>query len=122
MAVSPLVVRLPLPDRRLSPNARVHWNPKREAVRAAKAMAYYLTIHEMSQARNTWPWPTAKLALTFTLPDNRRRDLDNLIAGCKAYFDGVADALGVDDSRFDIVRITRTVEKGKGEVRLEIEA
>ena len=38
--------------------------------------------------------------MTFCPPDHRRRDLDNIIASMKAANDGIADALGIDDSRF----------------------
>ena len=38
--------------------------------------------------------------IEFAPPSRRRIDLDNCIASCKAYFDGIADALGVDDSTF----------------------
>jgi crossover junction endodeoxyribonuclease RusA len=40
--------------------------------------------------------------LHFVPPDRRRRDLDNLIASMKAGLDGLADALGVDDSRWKL--------------------
>lgn len=36
----------------------------------------------------------------FYPPDNRRRDADNLVSSLKAVFDGIADALGVNDARF----------------------
>lgn len=41
------------------------------------------------------------LSLTFCPPDNRRRDLDNLLAACKPGIDGLAMALGIDDARFE---------------------
>jgi len=40
--------------------------------------------------------------LTFVPKTNARRDLDNLIASMKASHDGIADALEVDDSRFEL--------------------
>jgi crossover junction endodeoxyribonuclease RusA len=41
-----------------------------------------------------------RVSLDFRPPDRRRRDLDNLLASMKAGLDGLADALGVDDSRW----------------------
>lgn len=46
-------------------------------------------------------WKAARLKYSFCPPDNRRRDRDNLIASMKAATDGIADALGIDDSKFD---------------------
>jgi crossover junction endodeoxyribonuclease RusA len=45
------------------------------------------------------------LHVTITLcpPNNNRRDVQNTIAALKAAVDGVADVLGVDDSRWRIV-------------------
>ena len=40
------------------------------------------------------------LWIDFYPPDRRRRDDDGLLASMKAARDGIADALGVDDSRF----------------------
>lgn len=34
------------------------------------------------------------------VPPNLRTDRTNMSVRCKAYFDGIADALGVNDSRF----------------------
>jgi crossover junction endodeoxyribonuclease RusA len=41
------------------------------------------------------------LRVTFCPPDKRHRDRDNCIAMCKAYMDGIADALVVNDRRFE---------------------
>jgi crossover junction endodeoxyribonuclease RusA len=35
-------------------------------------------------------------------PDKRRRDWDNIVASLKSGLDGIADALSIDDSRFQI--------------------
>ena len=40
------------------------------------------------------------LSLVFMPPDKRKRDLDGLVSAAKAEIDGMAQALGVDDSRF----------------------
>ena len=82
------------PSPKLSPNARVHW-----AVKAKAAKTYRLE-----------GWGSAKLAeakghkvsLTFIPKDKRRRDLDNLIAASKSLLDGISDAIGIDDSKFEL--------------------
>jgi crossover junction endodeoxyribonuclease RusA len=42
------------------------------------------------------------LRMTFHPPDKHARDRDNMIASAKAMQDGLADALRVDDARFEI--------------------
>lgn len=42
------------------------------------------------------------LSLTFYPPTRRSYDLDNLLARCKAGLDGLADVVGVDDSRWTL--------------------
>ncbi len=58
---------------------------------------------------------------TFYPPDRRRRDQDNYSAAMKAYQDGVADALGVDDSCFQMAAPEwgDVVRGGKVTLRLE---
>lgn len=47
--------------------------------------------------------PTSVMvALTFVPPDRRHRDLDNLLASMKSGLDGLADSMGVNDSRFRV--------------------
>lgn len=99
------VLQLPWPDRRLSPNARVHWAVKAKAVKAARGGAAIGTT--ASGILRSAMMPVIKLMgaeinYTFCPPDARRRDLDNLIACTKAYTDGIASALGVDDSTFSL--------------------
>lgn len=63
--------------------------------------------------------PNAELNITFNPPDRRRRDLDNMLAACKAYLDGISDALGVDDSNFKLTIQKGEVVKG-GQVVVEV--
>lgn len=46
-----------------------------------------------------------KLAFVFRPPDARHYDGDNLLARMKSGLDGLADALGINDSRFQIQAI-----------------
>lgn len=99
--MSELRVILPWPPRVLSPNSRPpHW-----AVLAKAKRAYRLACHAEAMAAG-WrkgafaPADRLHVRLVFVPPDRRRRDMDNLIASAKAGLDGLADALGVDDSRW----------------------
>lgn len=89
-----MTITLPIPDKRLSPNARTHWRKKSQITRLHRTRARLLTL----AAGVT---PAAYLyrlySLQFYFPDARRRDDDNAAASCKAYRDGIADALLIDD-------------------------
>lgn len=87
------MILLPWPSPDLSPNARVHWRTKWKASKAAKETAYYTTLEAKVR-------PCDRFRLVFCPPDNRARDLDNLIASMKPALDGMAKAWGVDDSAF----------------------
>jgi crossover junction endodeoxyribonuclease RusA len=61
---------------------------------------------------------TLHLTLTFYAPTKRAFDLDNALARIKSGLDGLADVLGVDDSRWSL-----TIRKGDtvgGFVRVEV--
>jgi crossover junction endodeoxyribonuclease RusA len=91
-------ITLPWPSPKLSPNARCHWAVKSPITKAARLLARYAT--EATGARVEHDGPVA-LRVTFHAPDKRHRDRDNCIAACKAYMDGLADGLGVNDRRFE---------------------
>ncbi|MDQ2139569.1 endonuclease [Alcaligenaceae bacterium B3P038] len=57
---------------------------------------------------------------TFYPPHNRNYDEDNLIARMKAGLDGLARAIGVNDSTFKIGKIDRAPVVPGGQVRLHI--
>ncbi len=109
-------IDLPWPHRDLSPNARKHWGAKSRATKTARAFAGYAA----------WEAGVRKLdadRLNVTLlfsPPSARVDTDNAIAACKAYFDGVADVVGVDDSKWTLT-IRRLTPCKPGSVRIEIE-
>lgn len=88
---------LPWPSRELSPNSRVHWSKKAKAAKYSRLYAF------VRAKESKWVVPaTGKITLTieFVKPSRRRMDLDNMLAGMKPALDGIAQALGVDDSRF----------------------
>lgn len=88
---------LPWPPKELSPNARIH----------------HMRRYTIGKKYRNACWARAKQAglkvdfdgpvhlwITFFPPDKRTRDDDNLIAAFKAGRDGLALALGINDSRF----------------------
>lgn len=110
-----LSIDLPWPSKLLSPNARPHWAAKARAAKKARQEASLLagSIGRLTAKR-------LKVVMVFSPPDRRRRDADNLIGSTKAARDGIADAIGVDDSHWDI-SIRRTDPVRGGNVRVEIE-
>lgn len=132
-----MTIELPLPDRRLGPNAKTHFAIKAKVTRQHREAAFFKTLGLLTGKRNL---PTQilhrsaqkmglpgrrdstfyqKLALilsppntsiprftayslAFYLPDARPRDDDNLCAACKAYRDGIADALQVNDNQLSM--------------------
>lgn len=60
------------------------------------------------------------LYITFRPPDNRHRDLDNCYSMCKAYQDGIMDALGLDDRCIVTVSLRFGKPKTRGDVRFEL--
>lgn len=75
----------------------------------------------MGKARKPQKGPLS-VSLTFHPPDARRRDLDNCLASCKAQIDGIADALGVNDSLWQIRLSMGEPLRPHGEVVVTVEA
>lgn len=103
-------VSLPWPDKALSPNGRVHWATKARATKTAKTMAAALTRVEMKTKPT---WLSAWLEYAFHPKTAHAIDLDNCIASAKAYQDGIAIALGIDDAKFETTyRIGEPIKGG----------
>lgn len=92
------LVTLSWPDKRLSPNGRYHWAQKAKATAAARREAYGAAweagLRGMDRA------DSYRLTFAYHPPDRKRRDAQNMPAMLKGSIDGIADALGVDDSVF----------------------
>src|SRR3546814_8584353 len=89
-------VRLTWPDRASHPNSRGHWSKRAKANKAMRKAAYYLTLGANVKAPENGD---IRVVLTFYPPDRRQRDRDNLLSNCKAYLDGIADALDRKSTR-----------------------
>lgn len=99
------ILTLPLPAKALSPNAR----PNRFAKTAATRTHRNHSRRETYRLKNEWDFPAGFVVLSLTYHaywkgKGRRRDDVNLIASCKAYEDGIQDAIGQDDSTWSINR------------------
>jgi len=113
-----LAVELPWPHKDLSPNARVHWSVKAKATRKARRDAYYAAkaagIGEMDAKE-------FRVTTFFSPPGRHSYDEDNLKARCKALYDGIADALGMDDKLFRHQPVVIGAPIKGGRVVVEIE-
>jgi crossover junction endodeoxyribonuclease RusA len=116
-------IELPWPAKELSPNARGHWAKMARFKKGAREHAGWVAKMEVIGA--DWDELTFNgsptITITFCPPDKRRRDLDNAIASFKSAQDGIADALGIDDSRWDVSYRFGDVVKG-GRVVVELNA
>ena len=91
------LIKLPWPPAILSPNARGHWAAKAKAAKKYRGDACYLAQAMGCRALDA---SGLSVAIYFHPPDNRRRDTDNMLSSVKSGLDGIADATGVDDSRW----------------------
>lgn len=110
-------IRLPWPTAALWPNRKAHWAEVHRSRTKASHDAYVLCM-----AQRDLPLAPASVAidLTFCRPTTTSRfDLDNALAAMKGSLDGIASALGVDDSRFSI-RIAKGEPVKGGEVVVAI--
>ena len=112
---------LPWPDRVLHPNSRPHFMALAKAKKIARAAASWAT-------KEAWPGielpaeGRLHLWIDFYPPDRRQRDDDGLLSSMKAARDGIADALGINDSRFvSHPWVKDEVRKG-GQVEIRITA
>lgn len=115
-----MIVTLPYPEKVLSPNARAHWAVIARAKKKAREAASWATISAAGSTANLAPYAAQErlaVGIKFYPPDNRRRDVDNALASLKAALDGIADAMGMDDSRFIIVP---QMQASDGSARVEV--
>jgi hypothetical protein len=93
----------------MTPNARNRRRfPDTGARDQMRSDAFYLTRHAMSHG-----WTASgsvTIDITCRTKVRRNRDRDNLLSGLKWGLDGIAQALGVDDSIFQFGTVT--FEKG----------
>lgn len=99
------ILELPFPRSELMPNRANGRNYRALSgiKKQVKHDAYMLTIAaglKGIKANNG-------ISIMFHTPDKRKRDLDNMLTAMKNALDGVALALGVDDSTFHPITIDR---------------
>lgn len=112
-----IAVSLPWPPSVLKPNGQHgHWSTKSTAAKRYRADCRMLCI-----ANGVRPVEIdrAHLTIRFCPPDNRRRDLDNMLASFKQGIDAISESIGVDDHRFGFT-LTRGEPVKGGAVQVTI--
>lgn len=110
------MITLPFPHKDLNPNSSTHWSKKVKIKKVARQIAGWET--KVSGHKIVWDGDI-HLHITFYPPDKRHRDRDNMMASLKSALDGIADGLGVNDSRFRLHHKVGEVVKG-GSVMVEV--
>lgn len=111
-------IPLPWPPAALHPNGRVHWAVRAKAAKKARSDARYAA---QAAGARVLGWDGALVSVTFHPPTMHRRDVDGMLAACKSAFDGIADATGIDDSRWTFGPITVGQPRTGGEVVVELQ-
>ena len=105
----------------MSPNAR----PNRFAKSKATAAARTLSRREVYKAKNTWDFPrgfvvTSIKYVMYWKTTRGKQDDTNLIASCKAYEDGLQDAVNQDDSTWEMEKPVHYVDENNSRLEIHI--
>ena len=105
-----VTLALPWPSRNLSPNARCHWAVKAKSIKEARNVARVLTLQAFKLRKPHWS--AAELHWEFHPKTANKPDGDNAESSVKAYRDGIADALGLNDANFTTTKSMGQPVKG----------
>lgn len=116
-------ITLPWPKRALHPNVRVHWAVRAQAAKDARAYGFILA-RQAGWRGLKLPDGDIHVWIEGFPKDKRRRDADGLLSSLKPSLDGIAESLGIDDSRFiphpRVMKETRI--GGQVVIRIQVEA
>lgn len=112
-----ITISLPFPDRALHPNSRPHWSTKARKVKFARDAACWQMKAALGPRKVSWE--RVSIHWVFHPKTKHPIDDDGAVASCKSYRDGIADALGIDDSKFRSTHEIREPVKG-GKVTVTI--
>lgn len=112
-----LTIELAMPPRALHPNGRAHHMAKARAAKAARMSAHIRTLDALGG--KPLPFTPTTINARWYFRSKRIRDDDGLTAWLKSARDGIASALGVDDSKLRMG--THTVEIDRNFPRVVVE-
>lgn len=122
MTLDRLTIRLPWPDTSLMANRKggKHWGASHAAKVRARETAFYAAKEALGRNSLT-ACGQMPVSITWVAPNRIRRDLDGLLSAEKPRLDGIAAALGIDDSQFTPLILDRALDvEKKGFVLVEI--
>ena len=104
-----MIITLPFPDMRLSPNRSKghHWATTAKLRKQARIAGFMATLEASKGVKMV----AGKRPIKITFIGNRMGDVDNLLAALKPTLDGVADGLKCNDKDFDPVTVSREIGK-----------
>ena len=108
------------PPSNLSPNARLHWAKLARAKKQYRNACFSVSKEQLKKFNTDNITEKLVLEMTFIPPDRRSYDRDNLVARMKSGIDGLADALKINDKRFNTVISTMDTDYLGGFVRIRI--
>ena len=109
------------PDKVLSPNARAHWAVKAKAIKLARiAGAVYTRKAGYTGASFAGYEGKLHLWIDFYAKTRNYPDTDNCLSSIKAYLDGIADCLAINDRRFVVHPFVKDETIKGGLVRIRI--
>ena len=108
------------PPSDLSPNARLHWAKLARAKKQYRKASFSVSKEQLKKIKTDSIPEKLVLEMTFIPPDRRSYDRDNLVARMKSGIDGLADALKINDKRFNTVISTMDTDYLGGFVRIRI--
>ena len=115
------MIQLPFPAPILWPNGRGHHMARHKATKRHREWAMLATLADRTRPA-VGPGDRVQLVITVYPKTRHRIDDDNARAAMKAYQDGIADALKVNDTRFAPHRLTfgEPVKGGKVVIGIEV--
>ena len=108
------------PPSDLSPNARLHWAKLAKAKKQYRKDCETLSKEQLKKYKFKELPEKLVLEMTFIPPNKRNYDRDNLVARMKSGIDGLADALRINDKRFNTVISTMDQDYLGGFVKIRI--
>lgn len=118
-------IDLPWPSRVLSPNARPNRYYKAQVFKQTRLGVKAITLNRMRSEGIKSIEPKGdgllNIQLVLTPPINRQRDEDNMVANCKAVFDGIAEAVKVNDHFFHLREQVWNKAKSPGKLQVIID-
>lgn len=113
------MIELPYPHKILWPNGRGHHMAKHREFQKHKTWAY---LAHLSFGGSAAPCDRLRLVATFHPKTRHAVDADNASASLKAYQDGIAKAIGIDDSQFSEPKVIFADPIKGGRVFIAVEA